>query len=114
MEYFSEVVSTVRLHIDYKTAEAARARAEVLADTQKRRLYRRAHGMEDLNAVEGQGVDVRGLVDWDDGLTGPEREALRKKREESGQVEVVAVPTDGEGLQQPERRKVKKWLGIWS
>jgi len=29
--------------------------------------------MEDLNAEEDQGIDVRGLVPWDDGLTNKER-----------------------------------------
>jgi len=44
-------------------------------DAQKRRIYRRAHGMEDLDRDEDQGVDVRGIVPWDDGLTKREREA---------------------------------------
>lgn len=116
IQYVSEWISTYRLHVDYTSAEAARARAEKLADVQKRRLYRRAHGLEDLDVEEGQGVDIRGLVDWDDGLTNPEREALRKKKE----AEAIAngtyiqnAPEAGEEAPRPERRKVKKWLGIW-
>lgn len=36
--------------------------------------------MEDLNAEEEEGIDVRGLVPWDDGLTNNER--ARGGREE--------------------------------
>ena len=73
--------------------------------------------MEDLEAEEGQGVDVRGLVEWDDGLTRGEREAVLKRRaKEAAKVELIAEPTDatGEVVIPQERRKVKKWLGIWS
>ena len=63
-----------RLHSDYNTQQVAERRRQGILDAQKRRLYRRAHGMEDLNADEVSGVDVRGLVEWDDGLTNKERE----------------------------------------
>ena len=86
-------------------------RAEKLLDTQKRRLYRRAHGLENLDVEEGQGVDVRGLVDWDDGLTNPEREALRIKRAEEAGAQAAGFPVVE--TVQPERRKPKYWLGIW-
>ena len=90
----------------------SRIRAEKLLDTQKRRLYRRAHGMEDLNAEELQGVDVRGLVDWDDGLTNPQREALRQQQAITN-GEAGANQGENTERSQPEKRKIKKWLGIW-
>lgn len=62
------------MHIEYNTARAAESRRQNILDAQKRRLYRRAHGMEDMTADEVSGVDVRGLVEWDDGLTNKERE----------------------------------------
>ena len=73
-KYFSEVLSVFRLHSDYMTQQAAESRRQNIMDAQKRRLYRRAHGLEDLSADEVSGVDVRGLVEWDDGLTNKERE----------------------------------------
>lgn len=73
LTFFRESWSVFRLHLDYTTEKTAHSRAQNILDAQKRRLYRRAHGMEDLDAQEDQGVDVRGLVPWDDGLTNPER-----------------------------------------
>ena len=63
----------LNLHIDYTTQQTNDSRQRKILDAQKRRLYRRAHGLEDLNAEEDQGIDVRGLVPWDDGLTNKER-----------------------------------------
>lgn len=81
-KYFSEVFSVYRLHADYMTQQVAEKRRQNILDAQKRRLYRRAHGLEDLNADEVSGVDVRGLVDWDDGLTNKERERGGQYRSE--------------------------------
>jgi hypothetical protein len=62
------------MHTDYETQQTDKKRANNILDAQKRRLYRRAHGMEDLDRDEDQGVDVRGIAPWDDGLTKRERE----------------------------------------
>lgn len=70
----SELWSVYRLHYEYTTQQTAEHRRQKILDAQKRRLYRRAHGMEDLEADEVSGPDVRGLVAWDDGLTNKERE----------------------------------------
>ncbi|KAK5070394.1 hypothetical protein LTR64_000065 [Lithohypha guttulata] len=72
-KYFSDLYSVWHLHHEYETQKVWERRQQGTLDAQKRRLYRRAHGMEDLDADEGEGVDVRGLVEWDDGLTNPER-----------------------------------------
>ena len=74
ISYFSELFSAYRLHVDYNTQVVEEIRQNNVLDAQKRRLYRRAHGMENLDMEEEQGVDVRGLVPWDDGLTNKERE----------------------------------------
>lgn len=71
--YLRESIAVLRLHIDYTTERTEASRQAKVLDAQKRRLYRRAHGMEDLNAEEEQGIDVRGIVPWDDGLTNKER-----------------------------------------
>ncbi|EXJ54168.1 hypothetical protein A1O7_09505 [Cladophialophora yegresii CBS 114405] len=73
IEYIRETLSVLRLHIEYETQRTNESRQQKILDAQKRRLYRRAHGLEDLNADEDQGIDVRGLVPWDDGLTNKER-----------------------------------------
>lgn len=72
--FFQDAISTLRLHADYNTEKVEFDRARNILDAKKRRLYRRAHGMEDLDRDEDQGVDVRNLVPWDDGLTKRERE----------------------------------------
>ena len=68
-----ETLQTLKLHQDYRTELSGQLRRSRVLDVQKQRLYRRAHGLEDLDAEEEQGVDVRGLVPWDDGLTKGER-----------------------------------------
>lgn len=80
INYIRESLSVIRLHIDYTTEKTNASRQQKILDAQKRRLYRRAHGMEDLNAEEEEGIDVRGIVPWDDGLTNKER--ARGGREE--------------------------------
>jgi hypothetical protein len=87
ISYVSEWLSTIRLHVEYNSQKTAEKRHEGILDAQKRRLYRRAHGMEDLDAEEEQGIDVRGLVSWDDGLTNKERrEGGRRERRTGKQV----------------------------
>ena len=137
----------------------AEKRRDGILDAQKRRLYRRAHGMEDLTREEDEGVDIRGLVEWDDGLTAKERaqggrierRTGRMVLEEGGKVGdsleagggVVAMKEgpvgremrevgmrsgeaerehvglkdkfegEGEVVARPEKRRVKRWFGIW-
>jgi hypothetical protein len=87
LTYVSEWLSTIRLHVEYNSQKTAEKRREGILDAQKRRLYRRAHGMEDLDAEEEQGIDIRGLVPWDDGLTSKERtEGGRRERRTGKQV----------------------------
>lgn len=73
--FVSDAWTVFKLHQDYNTEKVEFQRARNILDAQKRRIYRRAHGMEDLDRDEDQGVDVRGIVPWDDGLTKREREA---------------------------------------
>lgn len=74
LNYISELWAVHRLHIEYTTQKTAEHRQQKILDAQKQRLYRRAHGLEDLEAQEISGPDVRGLVEWDDGLTNPQRQ----------------------------------------
>ena len=58
-------------------------RRQNVLDAQKRRVFRRAHGIEDVTIDEGvSGVDIRGIVPWDDGLS-------PKERREGGRVDRV-------------------------
>lgn len=85
--------------------------------------------MEDMNAEYDQGVDVRGIAPWDDGLTKREREAGKADFERKGDIppevttrELQAKKARKEEVvraeeqmrdreQQPRKRKL--WLGIW-
>jgi hypothetical protein len=89
--FVSDTLSVVRLHIDYTTQRTNESRQQKILDAQKRRLYRRAHGMEDLDAAEEQGIDVRGLVSWDDGLTNRERAAGGRRDERLTGADVLAM-----------------------
>ena len=84
VNYVSEWLSTIRLHVDYNSQKTAESRREGVLDAQKRRLFRRAHGMEDLDSEEEQGIDVRGLVEWDDGLTNKERREGGRRQRRTG------------------------------
>ncbi|RMZ79968.1 hypothetical protein DV738_g3083, partial [Chaetothyriales sp. CBS 135597] len=81
-----ECASVYKLDMDYRTAQAFESRQQNILDAQKRRLYRRAHGLEDLNAEYDQGVDVRGIAPWDDGLTKREREKGEADWERKGDI----------------------------
>lgn len=137
--YIREGLSVLRLHIEYTSQQTEASRQKKILDAQKRRLYRRAHGMEDLDAEEEEGIDVRGLAPWDDGLTNKERErggrdaalirsdpwALKPVNapldgaDAAGGGEAVAADATGEAEdvtpQQPpqQQRKRKLYFGIW-
>lgn len=135
----SECISIYKMHVNYRSERVAESRRQKILDAQKQRLYRRAHGMEDLNAEEESGIDVRGLVPWDDGLTKKERAAGGRSEHRSGRMvleaggkvgdplapagtvegdrerkamEEAIVGAKDDSFAQP-KRKIKRWLGIW-
>lgn len=143
--YISEWISVIKLHTAYRSDLVQQKRNKDMLDTQKRRIYRRAHGMEDLDRAEDQGIDIRGVVPWDDGLTNVERAnggrrepwklvpgggskmydpMYQEVEEGTGNVvdkypqpvgavrEAPEQPTEEKG-ERPQRRKVKRWFGIW-
>jgi hypothetical protein len=108
--FFRDWISAVRMHQQYHTLQTAASRERLISDAKKRRLYRRAHGMEDLDKEgDGDGIDITGLVGWDDGLTKGERQRLMAAAGEA--------PSNGDGDYASKtstgKRPVKKWLGIW-
>lgn len=97
LAYLSDTLGVLRMHQDYQTELSAARRRAAILDTQKQRLYRRAHGIEDLDAEEESGVDVRGLVPWDDGLTKKEREMGGRSEELTHKMAHEVQMRDGQG-----------------
>ena len=100
------------MHMDYNTEQTMRRRQQNILDAQKQRLYRRAHGIEDMNAEEESGVDVRGLVPWDDGLTRKEREAGGRSRELETKMIQGMVARDEDGEMKEVREDVRRSYGM--
>ena len=131
--YIQDAWGVYKLHKEYEAQQVYAKRQSIIMDAQKRRLYRRAHGMEDLERESDQGIDVRGLAPWDDGLTNPERRQGGREERVTGRMvldaggsgqdekELEAFATaqkteavEREEKQQPQQqRKRKLWLGIW-
>ncbi|KKZ65581.1 hypothetical protein EMCG_08584 [[Emmonsia] crescens] len=93
IDTLSQVFAVLKMHTDHQTLETAGKRKKRTDDVEKRRAYRRAHGLEKEEEVEGSGGEGEG-----DG--------------------VVAVAADGQNVVdgevvQERRRPIKKWLGIW-
>ncbi|OJD13908.1 hypothetical protein AJ78_05698 [Emergomyces pasteurianus Ep9510] len=90
----SQVFAVLKMHADHQTLETAEKRKKRTDDVEKRRAYRRAHGLEKEEGV-----------------------AELAETEGSGGERVVAVAdgqlVDVEGVVQERRRPIKKWLGIW-
>ncbi|KEF55294.1 uncharacterized protein A1O9_08948 [Exophiala aquamarina CBS 119918] len=113
ISYIRESLSVIRLHIDYTTEQAEASRQRKVLDAQKRRLYRRAHGMEDLNAEEEEGIDVRGIAPWDDGLTNKERERGGREEVMTGRDVIAMGGKVGDDVAQFAREaKEKKEKGM--
>lgn len=110
IRFFSDAMQVYVMHVDYKTEQVEFQRARNVLDTQKRRIYRRAHGMEDLDRDEDQGVDVRGIVPWDDGLTKKERAAggIGANRIKMASTVNVGVGMDEEAFYQAAAERVSK------
>jgi len=119
IDFMTQWVHVYKLHMEHISAETAEKRRRDLDDVERRRQYRKAHGMEQ------QG----GLAGWT-GLGAIESPGVRVKAEEpvpGGEKVVVGGETDAvvasgipEGTQEgyrdfegKQKKPVKKWLGIW-
>ena len=135
--YIQDAWGVYKLHKEYEAQQVYAKRQNIIMDAQKRRLFRRAHGMEDLERETDQGIDVRGLAPWDDGLTNPERRQGGREERVTGRMVLDAGglgkdekelqtfgsaqkvdAVEGEEQEQPQQqqhqqRKRKLWLGIW-
>ena len=133
--YIQDTWGVYKLHKEYEAQQVYAKRQSIIMDAQKRRLYRRAHGMENLERESDQGIDVRGLAPWDDGLTNPERRQGGREERVTGRmvldaggvgkdekelqtfrngpkVDEVEVEVEQQELPQQQRKR-KLWLGIW-
>ncbi|OAX78908.1 hypothetical protein ACJ72_06781 [Emergomyces africanus] len=87
----SQVFAVLKMHADHQTLETAEKRKRKTDDVEKRRAYRRAHGLEKEEneevVSETEGVVAIAVADGHD--------------------------VEGDGVVQERRRPIKKWLGIW-
>ncbi|PGH08508.1 hypothetical protein AJ80_07828 [Polytolypa hystricis UAMH7299] len=91
----SQVMSVVKMHSDHVTLQTAERRKQNMGDVEKRKAYRRAHGLEkEEEAAEGEGQQVGG-----DGVVAVA----------GGEGAAAAEYADWEGRRKP----IKKWFGIW-
>jgi hypothetical protein len=82
-----QVFWVFKMHSDHVSLQTAERRKQNIDDVEKRREYRRAHGLEE---------DEKSSSSGSTGEQGVEREGEQ-------------AYTDWEG----KKRRVKKWLGIW-
>jgi len=100
VKYTRTVLEVLKLHQAHITAETQERRKRKVEDVAKRSAYRKAHGLEN-----------EGFGSWtaksDNELVGP---AIplgddSKEGDVAGDQITEQVP--------PERRPIKKWLGVW-
>lgn len=106
-----------RLHVEHVSAETAERRKARVDDAEKRKEYRKAHGIEDQEKKmlgswatedppsirQGEDTMVAGDRDIGDGASPVARETG------SGQETYV----DFEGKLRDARQEKKKWFGLW-
>ncbi len=114
INFARESWAVFRLHLDYTTQQSAESRAQNILDAQKRRIFRRSNGIEDLDLEDDQGVDVRGIVPWDDGLTNPERERGGRRVIVTSGADLRNEGRRGETLEELGRRKKESQVALQS
>lgn len=94
-----QFITVMKMHSEHTTLEASERRKRGLADVDKRKSYRKAHGLEPDDEPEAEADDNSPTNDGVDGSI------------------VVAEGADagavGEDGTERKRRPVKKWFGIW-
>ncbi|EEH42154.1 uncharacterized protein PADG_06974 [Paracoccidioides brasiliensis Pb18] len=89
----AQVLTVMKMHADHQTLETMERRKKKMDDVEKRRAYRRAHGLEKVEGAES-----------DEGVVADAAAAAA----------AGVADGDGEGEVQERRwRPIKKWLGIW-
>lgn len=91
----------LKLHVAHESEETAKRRQRRIEETQKTKAYRVAHGLE---PAEGQGI---GLGKVGAAITG----------QTSGGGQELTVAEQGSGTEyvdfEGNKRRYKKWFGIW-
>jgi hypothetical protein len=118
-QYISQYMQVYRMHKQAETAENMAKKQRKQDEVRKRREYMRAHG------IEHEGPYGMGTVEGDEYRAKMEEERAQWSIEEKAREEVAAElrerrraeaeVSDGEEVRgfDGERRKVKKWFGIW-
>lgn len=101
-----------KLQAEYTTEETKRRREKWVEDARKAKAYRVLQGLEPL---EGQGLEVKSLVERIRGSKSDEGWEERLLRMHTGQVVDEEQGSKGEKYVdfQGRKRAVKKWFGIW-
>ena len=68
--------------------------------------------MEDLDAEDDQGIDVRGIVPWDDGLTNKERERGGRRMLVVSGRDLMEQGRPGETIEDFAKRKREEQQGL--
>ncbi|KAI5306799.1 hypothetical protein KEM55_008501, partial [Ascosphaera atra] len=91
IDTISQFIHVMKMHSAHTTLETSERRKRQLEDVEKRRLYRVAHGLEEASEEDKQKA----------------REKMQAKGMDPDEVhKELEEPL-------PQRRPVKKWLGIW-
>jgi hypothetical protein len=105
------------MHVEWNSARVQAKRDKKLEDLEKRRKYRKAHGLDHDYWFAGLGLEKE--IEIGKGKEHEKSEGEGKKEKEMDEVKVkgrggeeredrgVYVDWDGK------RKPVKKWLGIW-
>ena len=103
---FKRFWSVYKLHVEQTSAETAERRTQQMDDVEKRRQYRRAHGIEERKLPFGLGA-----------VTTEERSQVTQEVvEESPTASSQPMAQDGTDSYvdfEGRKRPIKKWLGIW-
>ncbi|KAH9843400.1 hypothetical protein Tdes44962_MAKER07407 [Teratosphaeria destructans] len=107
--FFSRWWEVYTMHVQYISAQTAEKRKQKLDDAEKRKEYRKAHGIE----TKGEGM-LEKFVGGNAENAAPRERGAGEEASPLAAVEEAALPegayVDFEGKVQTER---KKWFGIW-
>ena len=101
---FKRFWSVYKLHIEQRSAETAERRRQQMEDVQKRKEYRKAHGIEERQLPFGLGVAT------------PEPDAgglSQSAVDEASPTTSLPPAQEEDDISERRKRPVKKWLGIW-
>jgi len=112
IKFFSSLINVAKLRTTEKSAEARERRMRDLEDIDKRKVFRKEHGLESEGFWSGwRKEDLKGMPreSWheeEDALKEKEEREMKEKEMEAKEVAAAEAVAIKEG-------QAKKWLGIW-